>query len=63
MMCDRLWSDPKPHKVCEPNKRSVGDVTNRFLQESNLALVVRFHEVQEEVTMQAMDTSISVAFG
>jgi len=52
-MCEILWSDPQPRKGRGPSKRGVGlsfgeDVTKRFLQENNLELVVRSHEVKEE---------------
>lgn len=53
LMCEILWSDPQPRKGRGPSKRGVGlsfgeDVTKRFLQENNLELVVRSHEVKEE---------------
>ncbi|KAF5481441.1 hypothetical protein F2P56_002091 [Juglans regia] len=53
LMCELLWSDPQPHPGRGPSKRGVGlsfgaDVTKRFLQENNLDLVVRSHEVKDE---------------
>ncbi|XP_022149750.1 serine/threonine-protein phosphatase 5-like [Momordica charantia] len=53
LMCELLWSDPQPYPGRGPSKRGVGisfgpDVTKRFLQENNLDLVVRSHEVKEE---------------
>ncbi|KAJ8626724.1 hypothetical protein MRB53_020031 [Persea americana] len=53
LMCELLWSDPQPHLGRGPSKRGVGlsfgaDVTKRFLQENNLDLVVRSHEVKDE---------------
>ena len=44
LMCEILWSDPRPHKGCGPSKQGVGlsfgeDVTKRFLQENNLGNV------------------------
>ncbi|KDP26984.1 hypothetical protein JCGZ_22100 [Jatropha curcas] len=53
LMCELLWSDPQPLPGRGPSKRGVGlsfggDVTKRFLQENNLDLVVRSHEVKEE---------------
>ncbi|XP_074575483.1 serine/threonine-protein phosphatase 5-like [Curcuma longa] len=53
LMCDLLWSDPQPQRGRGPSKRGVGlsfgeDVTKRFLQENNLDLVVRSHEVKDE---------------
>ncbi|KAJ3693881.1 hypothetical protein LUZ60_009361 [Juncus effusus] len=53
LMCEILWSDPQPQLGRGPSKRGVGlsfgaDVTKRFLQENNLELVVRSHEVKDE---------------
>nr|GMD90331.1 serine/threonine-protein phosphatase 5 isoform X1 [Ipomoea batatas]GME07602.1 serine/threonine-protein phosphatase 5 isoform X1 [Ipomoea batatas] len=53
LMCELLWSDPQPQPGRGPSKRGVGlsfggDVTKRFLQENNLELVVRSHEVKDE---------------
>ncbi|CBI31780.3 unnamed protein product, partial [Vitis vinifera] len=53
LMCELLWSDPQPYPGRGPSKRGVGlsfgvDVTKRFLQENNLDLVVRSHEVKDE---------------
>ncbi|XP_058100981.1 serine/threonine-protein phosphatase 5 [Magnolia sinica] len=53
LMCELLWSDPQPIPGRGPSKRGVGlsfggDVTKRFLQENNLDLVVRSHEVKDE---------------
>ncbi|XP_057430690.1 serine/threonine-protein phosphatase 5 isoform X2 [Lotus japonicus] len=53
LMCELLWSDPQPLPGRGPSKRGVGlsfggDVTKRFLQENNLDLVVRSHEVKDE---------------
>ncbi|ONK66914.1 uncharacterized protein A4U43_C06F13420 [Asparagus officinalis] len=53
LMCELLWSDPQPQLGRGPSKRGVGlsfgeDVTKRFLQENNLDLVVRSHEVKDE---------------
>ncbi|KAJ6805008.1 serine/threonine-protein phosphatase 5 [Iris pallida] len=53
LMCELLWSDPQPQCGRGPSKRGVGlsfgeDVTKRFLQENNLDLVVRSHEVKDE---------------
>ncbi|KAL0311475.1 UNVERIFIED_CONTAM: Serine/threonine-protein phosphatase 5 [Sesamum angustifolium] len=52
-MCELLWSDPQPQLGRGPSKRGVGlsfgaDVTKRFLQDNNLDLVVRSHEVKDE---------------
>jgi serine/threonine-protein phosphatase 5 len=53
LMCEALWSDPQDEPGRTPNKRGVGvafgpDVTKRFLQENNLKLLVRSHEVKDE---------------
>ncbi|KAI0522549.1 hypothetical protein KFK09_004929 [Dendrobium nobile] len=53
LMCEILWSDPQPQFGRGPSKRGVGlsfgeDVTKRFLQENNLDLIVRSHEVKDE---------------
>lgn len=53
LMCELLWSDPQPQLGRGPSKRGVGlsfgaDVTKRFLQENNLDLLVRSHEVKDE---------------
>lgn len=53
LMCELLWSDPQPQLGRGPSKRGVGlsfgaDVTKKFLQENNLDLVVRSHEVKDE---------------
>ncbi|KAL0399671.1 UNVERIFIED_CONTAM: Serine/threonine-protein phosphatase 5 [Sesamum radiatum] len=53
LMCELLWSDPQPQLGRGPSKRGVGlsfgaDVTKRFLEDNNLDLVVRSHEVKDE---------------
>ncbi|QCD78423.1 serine/threonine-protein phosphatase 5 isoform X1 [Vigna unguiculata] len=53
LMCEVLWSDPQPLPGRGPSKRGVGlsfgpDVTEAFLKENNLDLVVRSHEVKDE---------------
>ncbi|KAF5177548.1 Serine/threonine-protein phosphatase [Thalictrum thalictroides] len=53
LMCELLWSDPQPMRGRGPSKRGVGlsfgeDVTERFLKDNNLDLVVRSHEVKDE---------------
>ena len=52
LFCDVLWSDPQPFPGRQPSRRGVGlsfgpDVTKRFLERSDLALVVRSHEVRD----------------
>ncbi|KAK8631707.1 hypothetical protein V6N13_028488 [Hibiscus sabdariffa] len=53
LMCELLWSDPQPFPGRGPSKRGVGlcfgaDVTKNFLQDNNLDLIVRSHEVKDE---------------
>ena len=53
LICESLWADPQPMNGRSPSKRGVGlsfgpDVTEKFLKNNNLSLVVRSHEVQEE---------------
>lgn len=50
LMCEMLWSDPKPAEGRGPSQRGVGvgfgpDVTRNFLQDNKLDLLVRSHEV------------------
>ncbi len=50
LMCEMLWSDPKPTDGRGPSQRGVGvgfgpDVTRNFLQDNKLDLLVRSHEV------------------
>lgn len=50
-MCEMLWSDPQAPLGRAPSKRGVGvafgpDVTKRFLEDNDLQLVVRSHEVR-----------------
>jgi len=51
LMCEMLWSDPQPMRGRAPSKRGVGlsfgpDVTQRFLDDNNLKLLIRSHEVK-----------------
>lgn len=53
LMCECLWSDPAPEQGRQDSKRGVGlqfgpDITKKFLDDNNLKLVVRSHEVKEE---------------
>eukprot|EP00043_Microstomoeca_roanoka_P006550 m.63717 g.63717 ORF g.63717 m.63717 type:complete len:577 (+) comp13462_c2_seq1:1967-3697(+) len=53
LMCEMLWSDPWPMPGRLPSQRGVGirfgpDVTHRFLEDNNLKLLVRSHEMKEE---------------
>ena len=52
LMCELLWSDPAPEPGRAPSKRGVGvafgpDVTRAFLEDNNLGLLVRSHEVKD----------------
>ena len=52
-MCDMLWSDPMKGNGRLPSHRGCGvcfgpDVTERFLKENNLAMVVRSHEAKDD---------------
>jgi serine/threonine-protein phosphatase 5 len=49
-MCECLWSDPAPEQGRQASKRGVGlqfgpDITQQFLKNNGLELVVRSHEV------------------
>jgi len=53
LRCELLWSDPVTQTGRHPSKRGVAigfgpDVTERFLQDNGLELIVRSHEVKEE---------------
>ena len=53
LMCDLLWSDPRDEKGIKPSRRGAGinfgpDVTEKFLKENNLKLLIRPHEVRME---------------
>ena len=51
-MCEMLWSDPKAAEGRGPSQRGVGvgfgpDVTRNFLEDNQLDLLVRSHEVSQ----------------
>ena len=53
IMCEALWSDPQEMPGRSPSKRGVGvafgpDVTNEFLSNNGLSMLVRSHEVKDE---------------
>ena len=53
LMCELLWSDPYDEKGTRPSRRGAGvnfgpDVTEKFLKENNLKLLIRSHEVRKE---------------
>lgn len=52
-MCEILWNDPQDDLGTTPNKRGVGvafgpDITKQYLNDNNLMMVVRSHEVKDE---------------
>ena len=52
-LVDCLWSDPQPFSGRSPSKRGVGysfgpDITAAFLENNDLELLVRSHEVKDE---------------
>jgi len=67
LMCEMLWSDPQPFPGLAPNKRGVGvafgpDVTQRFLKDNGLELVIRSHEVKEEGYLVEHDGKLITIF-
>jgi len=51
LMSELLWSDPQVLPGRSPSNRGVGwsfgpDITNKFLEENNLDLIIRSHEVR-----------------
>jgi serine/threonine-protein phosphatase 5 len=53
LMCELLWSDPYDGNGTIPSSRGAGvyfgpDVTEKFLRENNLKLLIRSHEVRDE---------------
>lgn len=54
VLCESLWADPQPLPGRLPSKRGTNcssfgpDVTNRFLANNNLKLLIRSHEVKDE---------------
>mmetsp|Transcript_4624 Transcript_4624/g.10153 ORF Transcript_4624/g.10153 Transcript_4624/m.10153 type:complete len:495 (+) Transcript_4624:75-1559(+) len=53
IVCDILWSDPQDANGRAASKRGTGcmfgpDVTNKFLEDNNLTLLVRSHEMKED---------------
>ena len=53
IMCDILWSDPREENGIYPSERGAGiyfgpDVTEKFLRNNNLTLLIRSHEVRME---------------
>lgn len=53
LMAEMLWSDPQKEEGWGVSKRGIGasfgpDVTKRFLEDNDLHLIVRSHEMKEE---------------
>ena len=53
IMCELLWSDPKEENGVSPSMRGAGsffgpDITDKFLKENRLKLLIRSHEVRME---------------
>ena len=53
LMCEILWSDPKSGNGTFPSQRGLGvyfgpNVTEKFLKENNLKLLIRSHETRME---------------
>lgn len=53
IMCDLLWADPVPTQGIAPSKRGISigfgpDITKKFLQNNNLELLVRSHEMKDD---------------
>jgi len=53
LMCEMLWSDPHEENGRAPSKRGVGchfgpDVTKKFLDDNNLDLLIRSHEMKNQ---------------
>jgi serine/threonine-protein phosphatase 5 len=60
LMSDLLWSDPQPQLGRAPSKRGLGysfgpDYTAAFLEQNNLDLVIRSHEVKDEGYVEEHD--------
>ena len=53
LMCELLWNDPHDLNGTMPSQRGAGvyfgpDITEKFLRENNLKLLIRSHEVRNE---------------
>jgi serine/threonine-protein phosphatase 5 len=51
-MCDLLWADPTKTNGRTPSKRGISggfgpDITKTFLEQNNLELLVRSHEMKD----------------
>uniref|UniRef100_A0A7S2W191 Serine/threonine-protein phosphatase n=1 Tax=Mucochytrium quahogii TaxID=96639 RepID=A0A7S2W191_9STRA len=67
LMSDILWSDPQPFPGRGPSKRGVGlafgpDITEKFLQENDLEMLVRSHEVKDEGYLEEHNGKLVTVF-
>lgn len=67
IMCEVLWSDPHPLPGRRPSQRGIGvafgpDVSKEFLENNNLDLLVRSHEVKYEGYEVAHDGKVITVF-
>lgn len=67
VMCEVLWSDPHPLPGRRPSQRGVGiafgpDVSKKFLDDNNLDLLVRSHEVKDEGYEMTHDGRVITVF-
>jgi len=67
IMADILWSDPHKPKGRVPNRRGISiafgpDITHKFLEENNLKMIVRSHEVKPEGYQEMHDGKLVTIF-
>lgn len=67
LMSDIMWSDPQPFEGRGKSKRGVGqsfgpDITKAFLEDNNLELLVRSHEVKDEGYLVEHDNKLITVF-
>lgn len=67
IMCDILWADPIKMNGRHPSKRGVGlcfgpDIAHRFLNENDLEVLVRSHEVRENGYEEEADGRVITIF-
>ena len=67
IMCDILWADPIKVNGRHPSKRGVGlcfgpDIAHRFLNENDLEVLVRSHEVRENGYEEEADGRVITIF-
>ena len=66
-MCDLLWADPSPSMGRTPSKRGISigfgpDVSKAFLEDNNLELLVRSHEMKDEGYSEEHDGRVVTIF-